>query len=436
MLFGSLESAFIWDFCGKSFEKASCQRFRINDNEINPVNDVSSQDTTVIEMCALVDFLLDIVSIETYVETASEHLPNLFKSIVAVLTNKAKDLTPFEVTQALELAKKLLSKVQPAWNAWDLEASNIDSKINEIGKEATESLSPPSDNDIPTVGIDVAKSFEKVPRAHETLMKECIDAYQEFYVTFLKSKAFHDDFDVNEHLTKLVKRPHDTLEERTRYLEQLLKGQQDSGKDNDSDDDRVLLENLKLQDGLHKFTPALTLSCQILVELSSIPTMGSSCSSSIGDDFSLLSYGCSPQDLPTWLKYLIISSCYVNGQLHPDFLLECINTLLEIISLLDSNMKTIKPNSSPENEANFVIVMMPLITESQYKCILKQTIIPQVITSKLWDSLGHMPASYHLQCVCLLHHLHNLVPRPKVIETIIAKDLNNVSTYQRFTLLW
>ena len=75
-----MESAFIWDFCGKSFEKASCQRFRINDNEINPVNDVSSQDTTVIEMCALVDFLLDIVSIETYVETASEHLPNLFKS--------------------------------------------------------------------------------------------------------------------------------------------------------------------------------------------------------------------------------------------------------------------------------------------------------------------------------------------------------------------
>ena len=58
----------------------------------------------MIEICALVGFLLDIVSIETYVKTASEHLPNLFKSMVAVLTNKAKDLTRFEVTQALELA--------------------------------------------------------------------------------------------------------------------------------------------------------------------------------------------------------------------------------------------------------------------------------------------------------------------------------------------
>ena len=58
------------------------------------------------------------------------------------------------------------------------------------------------------------------------------------------------------------------------------------------------------------------------------------------------------------------------------------------------------------------------------------------MTSKLWGALGYMPATYHLQCVCLMHQLHNLVPRPKVIETIIAKDLNNVSTYQRFTLLW
>ena len=46
---------------------------------------IGSEGTTVIEMCALVDFLLDIVSIETYVETASEHLPNLFKSIINVL---------------------------------------------------------------------------------------------------------------------------------------------------------------------------------------------------------------------------------------------------------------------------------------------------------------------------------------------------------------
>ena len=60
LLLGTLESAFIWEFCGGAFEKASCQRFRISDTEANAVNFVGSQDTTVIEMCALVDFLLDI----------------------------------------------------------------------------------------------------------------------------------------------------------------------------------------------------------------------------------------------------------------------------------------------------------------------------------------------------------------------------------------
>ena len=47
-----------------------------------------------------------------------------------------------------------------------------------------------------------------------------------------------------------------------------------------------------------------------------------------------------------------------------------------------------------------------------------------------------MKATYHLKCVQLLHHLHNIVPKPQAIEKIIAKDLNNVDTYQRFTLLW
>lgn len=80
--------------------------------------------------------------------------------------------------------------------------------------------------------------------------------------------------------------------------------------------------------------------------------------------------------------------------------------------------------------------MMPLINENQYKCIFKQTVIPQIIAARLWQALGFMRATHHLRCVGLLHHLHNIVPKPKSIEKIIAKDLNNVDTYQRFTLLW
>ena len=138
LLFGSLDSCFIWDYCGKQFEKASCQRFRINDTESNAVNYIGTGETTVIEMCAVVNFLLDVVSIETYVETSSEHLPNLFKSIIGVLTLKCGDLTAEEVTNALDLSKKLLSKVQPAWNVWDMQRTSSTSMNGDPVDTATQ----------------------------------------------------------------------------------------------------------------------------------------------------------------------------------------------------------------------------------------------------------------------------------------------------------
>jgi len=71
-------------------------------------------------MCAIVDFLLTAVSIETYVETFSEHLPALFKSVVRILLRECDRLTSKEVTKALALCRRVLSKVQPAWTAWEV----------------------------------------------------------------------------------------------------------------------------------------------------------------------------------------------------------------------------------------------------------------------------------------------------------------------------
>lgn len=51
----------------------------MNDCHDRDVNGIGFEGTTIIEMCAILDLLLDIVSIETYVETHSEHLPHLFR---------------------------------------------------------------------------------------------------------------------------------------------------------------------------------------------------------------------------------------------------------------------------------------------------------------------------------------------------------------------
>ena len=104
-------------------------------------------------MCAVTNFLLDIVNIESYPETASDHLPHLFKSIVQTLTAKCKSLKPSELTKSLQLAKKIMSKVRPAWNVWDMpETTTTDGSVRsrllsatsfdleEVGREATESF--------------------------------------------------------------------------------------------------------------------------------------------------------------------------------------------------------------------------------------------------------------------------------------------------------
>lgn len=61
----------------------------------------------------LTEFLLDTVSLETYVDTPSEHLPTLFLQIVVLLTEHCELLSPPQTTRALHLCTKILTRVQP-----------------------------------------------------------------------------------------------------------------------------------------------------------------------------------------------------------------------------------------------------------------------------------------------------------------------------------
>lgn len=65
-------------------------------------------------MCTLTEFLLDTVSLETYMDTPSEHLPGLFLHIITQLTLYCDALLPQEVARSLQLCAKVLSRVQPS----------------------------------------------------------------------------------------------------------------------------------------------------------------------------------------------------------------------------------------------------------------------------------------------------------------------------------
>ena len=56
----------------------------------------------------------------------------------------------------------------------------------------------------------------KLHQQHDDLMMKCAETFQELFVRIMETKVFPNDFDVGKFMTKMVKRPQDTLTERTR----------------------------------------------------------------------------------------------------------------------------------------------------------------------------------------------------------------------------
>ncbi len=489
LLFGTLESGYVWEFCGAQFERASEADERLNDTH-EEVNGVGFADTTVIEMAALVEFLLDVVSIETYVETHSRHLPGLFHTVANVVAAKCDRLTPREIENSVKLCKRILTKVQPPWNAWDAQQHQEDAETvnastgtpeedqaakmwSDVGKDLSDEEDMPSglmEKSAAEVGKEATESLTNSPelqgekksqhakpllfsppsvqlhQQHEQLMLDCCTAFQRLFVEILCVKVFPKEFNVTEYVSKMVRRPQDTLEDRTRYLERLLENKIEvsESKAGEEEEDAVIkgLRNIELplKPGARQMVDGVVIACQVLVDLSSIPTVKKR-RLLRDDELQDSGYGCAPSELPAWLQYLLVSSCLLNDE-NCVLQLQCISALLELVGLLQSTL-FLAANEDPfrpvDSEANIAIVVTPMLTEEHHQCIMKQTLVSQTVASRLWDGLGTLQPVFHLRCVALLYQLHNLVPSssPK-IERILARSLGagDVDAYQRFTLLW
>ncbi|BFZ09520.1 hypothetical protein BsWGS_12559 [Bradybaena similaris] len=108
LLFGSFEPYFIWDFIARMF-KTACEQSCKEQEGIKLAEAVS-----ISELCELVEFLLDVIALDVYPETTTEHLPDLLRQIISTLTVACDDVTETEVAVTLKLCSKLLSRVQPS----------------------------------------------------------------------------------------------------------------------------------------------------------------------------------------------------------------------------------------------------------------------------------------------------------------------------------
>uniref|UniRef100_A0A2C9KBU5 Uncharacterized protein n=1 Tax=Biomphalaria glabrata TaxID=6526 RepID=A0A2C9KBU5_BIOGL len=123
LLFGSFEPYFLWDYIARMFSFA-CEQKQKEKLDSEKQNESSADVVSIEEMCSLVGFLLDVISLDVYPETTTEHLPDLLRQIISVLTASCDHLTDIEVTTTLKLCSKLLSHVQPSMAGNGLERSH------------------------------------------------------------------------------------------------------------------------------------------------------------------------------------------------------------------------------------------------------------------------------------------------------------------------
>ncbi|XP_032265257.1 protein DOP1A isoform X3 [Halichoerus grypus] len=112
LLFNSFEPYYMWDYVARWFEEC-CRRTLHARLQIGPGDSSESSELQLTNFCLLVDFLLDIVSLETYIEIQTEHLPQLLLRMISALTSHLQTLHLSELTDSLRLCSKILSKVQP-----------------------------------------------------------------------------------------------------------------------------------------------------------------------------------------------------------------------------------------------------------------------------------------------------------------------------------
>ncbi|TNN02953.1 hypothetical protein fugu_010440 [Takifugu bimaculatus] len=110
LLFNSFEPYYMWDYIARWFEE--CCRRTMNGSTRGPrhAGSLDPLEFSLVEFCQLVDFLLDIVSLETYIEIQTEHLPQLLLRMVSALTCHLQVLGLAELTHCLRLCSKILSK--------------------------------------------------------------------------------------------------------------------------------------------------------------------------------------------------------------------------------------------------------------------------------------------------------------------------------------
>ncbi|KAG8516085.1 Protein dopey-1 [Galemys pyrenaicus] len=487
LLFNSFEPYYMWDYVARWFEEC-CRRTLHARLQIGPGDSSESSELQLTNFCLLVDFLLDIVSLETYIEIQTEHLPQLLLRMVSALTSHLQTLHLTELTDSLRLCSKILSKVQPPL----LSAST--GSVLQFPSGQNNSVKEWQDKKVSSVSLEnpteVFEDGENPPssRSSESGFTEFIQYQAErtddidrelsegHGATVIPIGSTSSETEtastVGSEETVIQPPPIVTQGSATRsgktaqktamqccleYVQQFLtrlinlyiiqsksfsqalaadqqgdlsREQGETPKwDRDSHGD-VKERNINKQKSSKDYLSSFLAACQLFLECSSFPVYIAE-----GSHTSELHSEKSETDWehvqpPLWLQTLMSACSHAS-----DFSVQsvAISLVMDLVGLTQSvamvtgeNINSVEPAQplSP-NQGRVAVVIRPPLTPGNLRYIAEKTDFFKHVALTLWDQLGDGTPQHHQKSVELFYQLHNLVPSSSICEDVISQQLTH-----------
>lgn len=391
----TFEADYIWNFMGDFFVQ-SCLKSTDYDHS-KPETETDS-DFTIVEMCNVIQSMLDIISIETLVEIQTLHLPKLLDRSFLQLAASCDVITEDDIAACLNISMVILKHIQPVQADYQNENATTKSPI-----------------------------------------LSCVISFQNFLATFITTKIIKDKESM-ECFLKRLERTHEymttgTISQATARNSPVIDAASMITFKSYGDLDAVVLKTF--QD-----------SCQLLIDISCFPMLAFSSVVHLGKNDQ------TETGLPEWLLRLMACSCYKEHKSSPpesardlNFFYEirkaACSTILELLAATrKSSMKTV------DNEERKVIsvVVPPPFTEYQIKLIFESTNYVQHAGEILWEELRDTATDSRLSLQSwslsrLLISLHELCPTNTVEELLLHDILSpdqttRVIAIKKFGKLW